>query len=146
MKKLKITYFFTLVMLLSLGACSTDSSSDADIQKPTIAVYNPMDGQEVHAGEELLIKIDFTDNIGLASYKIDIHYSDDGHIHRTTDTTTNELWAYEFSEPISGKNITKELSIEVPQNTEGTYHFGVFAIDTSGNQNLVWQSIHIHND
>lgn len=107
---------------------------------------NLNDGQEVHAGEELLIKIDFTDNIGLASYKIDIHYSDDGHVHRTTDTTTNELWAYEFSEPISGKNITKELSIEVPQNTEGTYHFGVFAIDTSGNQNLVWQSIHIHND
>lgn len=146
MKKQKITHFFTFVILLFLGACSTDSSTEADIQKPTIIVHNPTDGQEVHAGEELLVKIDFADNIGLASYKIDIHYSDDGHVHRTIDTTMNQSWVYEFSESISGKNTTKELSIEVPQDIEGTYHFGVFAIDTSGNQSLVWQSIHIHQD
>lgn len=41
---------------------------------------------------------------------------------------------------------TQATNILLTNNSEGTYHFGVFALDTSGNQNLVWQNIHIHND
>lgn len=146
MKTQKIIYAFAVVATLLLGSCSSDSSSDADIQKPSITIFKPLDGSIITAGQDLLVNIDFADNVGLASYKIDIHYTGDGHTHKMMDGEPHQEWTYEYSQYISGKTVNKELAIPVPIGIEGTYHFGVFAIDTSGNQSMVWQEISIHSN
>ncbi len=146
MKKQKFIYAFAIVSTLFLGSCSSDSSSDADTQKPSIIIYKPLDGDIITAGQDLLVDIDFADNVGLASYKIEIHADDDGHEHRKKDGQPHQEWTYEYSQTISGKNVSKELAIPVPAGTEGEYHFGVYAIDTSGNQALIWEKISIFSN
>lgn len=146
MRKQKFIYAVAIVATLFLSACSSDSSSDTDNQKPSITIFKPLDGDIIIAGQDMLVDIDFTDNVGLASYKIDIHYAGDGHVHRKKDGQPQQEWTYEYSEYISGKAVSKELAIPVPFGTSGEYHFGVYAIDTSGNQALIWEKITIFSN
>lgn len=141
----KINFIFVFAVVTALFSCSSDDNSGTDTQKPTIVIVEPADGEVLHAGEEIHVDIDFLDNVALASYKIDIHFAGDGHSHEKS-MEDHIKWAYETNGLLSGKEDSVHLHIPVPENTEeGEYHFGVYATDKAGNQNVVWIEIDIHS-
>jgi len=143
MKKYKLIYAFAFIA--TLFSCSSDDNSVTDTEKPTIVINAPTDEQELHVGEEIHTNISFSDNVELASYKIDIHFAGDGHAHRQMQDDFIE-WSYETAGIISGKNDEIALDIMIPENVkEGHYHFGVYALDKAGNQTVQWIELDIHN-
>lgn len=147
MKTLKFIYVFAVVTALLSLSCSSDDNSGADTQKPTIMINKPTDAEVLYAEDEIHVDIDFADNVELASYKIDIHFAGDGHNHKMMHDSDYQQWAFETSGLISGRNNNIQLSINIPEDThEGHYHFGVYALDKAGNQNVAWIELDIHND
>lgn len=147
MKNLKIITLWTLSLgLLSISCSNDDSDSQTDTQKPSITLISPQDEQVFEAGEQIQVQANFTDNVALASYKIDIHFAGDGHQHRGLLESEHQQWVYETTGSLSGTSDTLHLDIPIPTNAEeGHYHFGVYAIDVSGNQQVIWSEIEIHN-
>src|SRR5690554_421894 len=145
MKNIKFIILWLLSLSLISVSCSNDDSQ-TDTQKPSIALITPQDEQVFEAGEQIHVQANFTDNVALASYKIDIHYAGDGHQHRTLSEDENQQWAYETTGSLSGTSDTIHIDILIPTDAEeGHYHFGVYAVDASGNQQVVWSEIEVHN-
>ncbi len=145
MKNIKFITVLAVVTALFTLSCS-DDDSNKDTQKPTITLITPQDEQVFEAGEQIHVQANFTDNVALASYKIDIHYAGDGHQHRTLSEDENQQWAYETTGSLSGTSDTIHIDILIPTDAEeGHYHFGVYAVDASGNQQVVWSEIEVHN-
>jgi len=145
MKKLKFIYAFAVAA--ALFSCSSDDNNSVDTQAPTIVINEPTDGEVFHAGDEIHVDIDFSDNVALASYKIDIHFTGDGHSHEKSMNISEHIeWEYEVTGVLSGKNQNLHIHIDIPENAEdGAYHFGVFAVDKAGNETVQWIEIDIHN-
>lgn len=147
MKKLAY-YLAATTSVFFIVSCSDDDNT-LDNEKPTIVINEPTANEIFHAGEEIHVDVDFTDNVALASYKIDIHYGGDGHTHsiKAEDHDHGIQWNYETTGTISGTTANVHLHIDVPADVlEGPYHFGVFAIDAAGNEHVVWTSIELHED
>lgn len=143
MKKYRFIYAFTFVAILF--SCSSDDNSVTDTEKPAIVIHAPADEQEFHSSDVVHANISFSDNMELASYKIDIHFAGDGHAHRQMQDEFIE-WNYETMGIVSGKNDEIDLLITIPENVkEGHYHFGVYALDQAGNQEVQWIELAIHN-
>lgn len=143
MKKYKSIYAFAFIAILF--SCSSDDNSVTDTEKPAIVIHAPTNDQEFHTTDEIYANISFSDNVELASYKIDIHFAGDGHAHRQMQDDFIE-WNYETAGIISGKNDKINLNITIPENTkEGHYHFGVYALDQAGNQEVQWIELNIHS-
>ncbi len=143
MKKHRFIYAFAFIA--TLFSCSSDDNSTTDTEKPTIVINAPTDEQEFHSADEIHAHISFSDNVELASYKIDIHFAGDGHAHRQMQDDFIE-WSYETTGVISDKNDEINLFITIPVNVkEGHYHFGVYALDQAGNQQVQWIELDIHN-
>lgn len=143
MKKYRFIYPFAFIA--TLFSCSSDDNSPTDTEKPTIVINTPTDEQEFHLSGEIHTNISFSDNVELASYKIDIHFAGDGHAHRQVQDEFIE-WNYETTGVVSGKNDEIDLLITIPENVkQGHYHFGVYALDQAGNQEVQWIELEIHN-
>lgn len=149
MKK-RILFGFILVLSLSVifVACDKD---DKDTEKPVISDFDPKSGQELLIGdsEGFIFNATFTDNDGLASYKIDIHNNFDGHDHKSSEVVASDSIPFAYVETGNlngGKEQTISSKIVIPnsQTASGTekyiragkYHFVVYCIDKSGNQTV----------
>ncbi len=159
------------VVLLSIFGFTACEKEDVDNEKPLIRLLSPSEGELVKPGSDIHFEMELSDNVGLASYKVNIHGAFDGHNHGTRSTSDS----IEFSktwlesdfialgeEPIAGKrNVTVHHHyIEIPATIsrnidgevveapikEGTYHFIVYCTDDSGQESFVSTEIHISYD
>ncbi len=129
-------------------SCSSDDEN-VDTQKPIIILNQPQNEAELHFGENLQIEAEFSDNVGLASYKIEIHSAGDGHTHKTLVGTE---WFHSETHPISGspthyiaqRNILIPAEINGEPVLEGHYHLGIYLVDTSGNEQQFFVEVDIH--
>ena len=150
MKSKIITYTLLTFSLLGFTACSDDDGF-LDKEKPIITINKPTDHQHLHNGDILDIDIDLSDNVGLSTYKIDIHFDGDGHQHKSAVLAE---WSQNFGDPLHGKTSHKIVEqLPIPDEiTTGHYHFGIHALDTSGNEEIKYIEIeivdhdHDHND
>ncbi len=134
-----IIYLFVVSMGLLIAACSDE---DIDTEKPMMIVYSPGEGQEFRPGDNINFLAEFTDNVGLSEYKIDIHYGGD-HEHKKHEDNLDS-WHYEYIGELSGKEQEVYLEIETPSELRtGEYHFIVFLSDLSGNESVGVIEIHI---
>lgn len=139
-----------LILIGTFGmiSCSSDDEN-VDTQKPVIILNQPLDETEFHFGENLQIEAEFSDNVGLASYKIEIHSAGDGHTHRLL---TGTEWFHSETHPIAGspthyitqKNILIPAEINGEPVQEGHYHLGIYLVDTSGNEQQFFVEVDIH--
>ena len=141
-----------LISMLALGtgiySCSSDDDNGQDTQKPVIVLNVPTEGEAVLAGEELHLEADFSDNVALASYSIEIHVGNDGHTH---GKNTLEAWSYTLTQAIEGdlKNISIHEHLVVPTEVNGeaielgTYHLEILVKDKAGNEQQVFRSFEI---
>ena len=150
MKNIKTKFVAFLFVSFAVVSCSSDSSSDLDTTKPTIAIESPTDHQEVEPGSQLQIKALLQDDTALASYKVEIHSAGDGHQHRNVSLDNKVPFTYENVFEIEGnpKSHQIDYSISVPENAkEDHYHVGIFCIDAAGNQSQQFVEIFIgHED
>lgn len=138
---------FAIISLIGISSCSDDDT--VDTTKPTIEIISPTDHQEVEPGSVLTVKANLTDNVGLASYKIEIHSADDGHEHKSKQLLATDF-EYSFVGEIANKPTayTLEHAITIPADAaEEHYHVGITVLDVNGNQNQQFVEIFIgHED
>lgn len=131
---------YIALFIVSIIAISCSSSDDLDTTKPVVTIEEPIGHQEIEPGTSINFKALVSDDSQLASYKIEIHGSEDGHQHRSEHVD----FTYEFVGSLSGTSEVIQKSIEVPSNVEhGHYHVGLFVIDASGNQNQQFVEVYI---
>ncbi|MCD8079437.1 MAG: DUF4625 domain-containing protein [Bacteroides sp.] len=86
MKTIKINSLIVFLSSFSFLLCAVaacDSENDGDTTRPVIRIIAPAEDAYLLIGDEegVLFEAEFSDDIQLASYKIDIHYAGDGHTH-----------------------------------------------------------------
>lgn len=150
-----IIFKLSLVLVFIFVSCSSDDDNVLDTVAPGITIVEPHDHEEFEPGETIHVEINFTDNVQLASYKIDIHYAGDGHTHGVVPFDSNVEWTYIEEGDLTGTAFTLHAHIDIPTTIngspikEGDYHFGVFALDAAGNETVVWIEIEVgdhHNN
>lgn len=152
MKKLHFLSILVLVTSLFIASCSSNDNNTVDTEKPIIILKEPINDEIFAPGTEIHFDADFSDNVALGSYKIDIHNASDGHTHTRslkTETTTTAAWTYSQTYTIEGdlKNTHVHHHIAIPTEingipiTEGIYHLGVYLVDKAGNQQQIFVEI-----
>jgi len=143
MKKIALLSF---AVISTFTSCSDDDNNTSlDTEKPIIVINSPSANQVLHTGEEIHIEATFTDNVALASYKVDIHFGGDGHEHKALQHDHAE-WRYQTTGDLSGESDEIHLHLNIPENAEeGTYHLGVYAIDRAGNENVSWITLDLQS-
>ena len=171
MKRLR---FSGIVLLLTVSSLATVfvacEKVDVDSQKPVISIIEPSTDEVVNPGDAVHFKVMFSDNMALASYKVNIHGAFDGHSHNSGTRSATDSIAFERTwletdfialgeTPIVGKQqVTVEHQhIKIPATIsrtvngvaeemplkEGHYHFIVYCTDESGQESYVAKEIFI---
>ncbi|WP_293667675.1 DUF4625 domain-containing protein [uncultured Parabacteroides sp.] len=155
-KSLSFTFLFSVLMSLTLVACSKDKD-DKDLEKPVIEAGSetlPQSCQVYTKGEEIPFRCIFTDNEGLGNYNIEIHNNFEHHSHSTDagdcalDAKKDPVnpWVYnkDFTIPGSPLRYDAQVDIPIPADIDpGDYHFMVRVTDKAGWQELRAVSIKI---
>jgi|SRR5690606_556164 len=146
MKKLA-SLSFAIISLFVVSSCSDDDAV-VDTTKPTIEIISPTDHQEVEPGSVFTVKANLADNVGLASYKIEIHSAEDGHEHKAKQLN-EEHYEYAFTGEVPNKatTYTLEHAITIPADApEEHYHVGITVLDVNGNQNQQFVEVFIGHE
>lgn len=140
----------TALLFVSLFILSCEKDDEVlDTTEPTVTISEPHNEDKFAPGAELHFEAVFTDNVALASYKIDIHFNGDGHAHKSTSEETHEPWDFEHVGTLTGdsQQVMEHFVIPTQVNgkpiEEGEYDLGVYTIDAAGNQSVVWRKIDI---
>lgn len=171
MKKSQFSVVTFLIIALGLSLVFVGCDKvEVDNQKPMIRLIEPADDEVVMPGEVLHLKMELSDNVALASYKVNIHGAFDGHSHNSGTRSATDSIAFERTwletdfiahgeTPIVGKQqVTVEHQhIKIPATIsrtvngvaeemplkEGHYHFIVYCTDESGQESYVAKEIFI---
>ncbi len=115
--------------LIGLVACKEPGVTDREA--PVITLNDPVNGEQVAAGDELHLEGLIEDNVELATWNLTIHNNFDGHQHGRLAVTAFSL---DRSYPISGRRADIHEHVDIPADaTAGPYHLVVKAIDKEGN-------------
>ena len=164
------TKYSILLLLAAVTAFSGCESDDIDTRKPQIVLSEPAEEEAYAPGSAIHFVVTLSDNVALASYKVNIHGAFDGHTHsavqpsltRATDAEPHPFertWMEsEFislgEEPIAGKQqvtINHMLmlipdSIEGRPVKEGYYHLTVYCADSSGQESFIAREVEITHE
>lgn len=78
---MKKSVLIAAIMLKAVfGLVSCDSES-LDNEKPVVKIVSPMEDELVKPGSGIHFEVELSDNVALASYKVNIHGAFDGHGH-----------------------------------------------------------------
>lgn len=146
MKKIYTLSLLAFAFSLILTACD---SNDADTTRPVIVLDEPEDGAELLIGAGLHFECDFSDDVMLGSYMIEIHSNFDGHSHKAPSRAADEPFFCKQSYDLSGLRNTHvhHHDVVIPANaTPGTYHLVVYCTDAAGNQTFVAREVALSHD
>lgn len=141
---------FLIFIILFVFSCKEKSknSQPNDTQKPSITLQSvtpqfssdticeEFDNKviKVNNGGKITLALQFTDDINLSQFKIDIHNNFDCHGHGRIESTTIP-WQLIQIEDISGSSINKSIELNVPIDAaSGAYHLIISATDAVGNE------------
>ena len=154
--KTRLIYLFSITASLIFASCSDDDDSVIDTEAPEISIIEPHNEEEIAPGGEIHFEALFTDNIELASYKVEIHNAFDDHTHSAVKQEEHQdnPWSYSEVFNIEAGQTSFETvhHIAVPEEfkgehiSEGHYHFGVFVTDAAGNESQAFLELHIEGD
>lgn len=171
MMKKSFTLFLTSLVLLGGALLASCEKEAIDNERPKITLKAPGEGEAIRPGSEIHFEVEFSDNVALGSYKVNIHWGE-GHTHSATLSTLAEeddsepfekTWLEsDFialgDEPIVGKRsvTVHHHHIVIPETStvngiekpvkEGHYHFLVYCTDESGLESFIAREILISYD
>lgn len=142
-----LAFMLVSAFVLVFTSCSNDDG--VDTVAPVIELDEPEDGDELLIGAGIHFECDFSDNVMLGSYMIEIHSNFDGHSHKAKSRAGEEPFFLKKSYDLKGLRNSHEHhhDIVIPNNTqEGSYHLVVYCTDAAGNQSLVARDIVLSHD
>ena len=151
MKKFYIYSVISLIVCAFASSCSKDKE-EVDTTKPVIELNEPEDGDELQIGANIHFECDFSDNVKLGSYMVEIHNNFDGHSHKAAATRASEgeqpLYLKKSFDLSGMRNAhVHHHDIFIPENTKpGTYHLMVYCTDAAGNQSVVAREVVLSHD
>lgn len=161
MKSNKFLSMLLLALAVFTYSCSSDDDGTLDSEAPVVVINEPHLEEAFMPGEEIHIDIDATDNVALASYKIDIHWAGDDHSHRPSTMSDDDHdhyaeWDFEVTGDLNSTEDHIHMHVDIPIEfmhegemkliKEGEYHFGVIVIDQAGNETSAFRDIFIGDD
>ena len=152
MKKKIVLY--SLICLFSMACSNDDENNNKDMQKPEIEIIFPQNCIQLQRGEIFTFRAQFSDNVELGSYNIEIHHNFDHHSHSTDNVecelgekkTPVKAWVFnrDYAIPAGQKAFEANNEIAVLAGIDaGDYHFMVRLTDKSGWQQLAAVSVKI---
>lgn len=139
----------TLLLAITFVSCDKDNAGDTT--KPEINLISPAEGGVLGAtGEGIHFEMELSDDVALASYKVEIHNNFDGHEHTTKsdEDTVDFTYLNTWTDMAGQRNATiHHHEIVIPTNaTHGDYHFIVYCVDEAGNESYVVHNITIEDE
>ncbi len=117
-----------------------------DNTKPELMIMEPADDDTLAIGGDVHFEAEFSDDVELRSYKIEIH-SAEGHEHKSTlgdEFSYSHSWDLEAGVKESHQH---HHEIVIPEGVEeGKYHFMVYLLDRAGNEAWVAIDVYLSND
>lgn len=147
-----IKYIIIAIVLSTAGTIfSSCKKESGDTEKPIIKLESPEEHQILYAGNDIHFEVEFSDNIELKSYKVDIHDNFDGHSHKKTKHEGaiwhfQQSWNFEVGKKnahIHHHEIVIPTEIEGEEIATGDYHFMVYCTDAAGNESWTAREIEI---
>lgn len=145
--------FVIIPLILVLAIFLSSCEKDKDTVKPVIELNEPAEGDTLWVGEEVHFEAEFTDDVELKSYKVDIHNDFDGHGHKSSLSDT-EPWLYTCSwnfDPGLKNSHVHMHEIVVPAEVNGKpiatgpYHVMVYCTDAAGNESWTVVKVYIEH-
>lgn len=154
---MKTEYMFLIwVFLVSVLVAGCSKDSENDTEKPVINMDGtsafPTPCDTLFRGQTSVFKAEFSDNIALGSFNLELHHNFDHHTHGSHNETcerdpvqdpVNPFYFNEsFTIPNGLKSFSAETEIFIPSDSDpGDYHFMVKLTDKEGWQS--WQSVSV---
>ncbi len=141
-----IKYFVAIALLMSVFVITSCEKDDTDTQKPVITLAAPEENEVLNIGSEIHFEVDFSDDVELKSYKVDIHSNFDGHDHKSASTgdsiafSVQKSWNFDAglkNTHVHHHEITIPHEIDGKEISQGNYHFMVYCTDAAGNESWV---------
>lgn len=125
--------------LLGFAFISCNDSNN-DSTPPTIELIAPTEDSEYPLGGTIDFEANFSGNVELNRYKVDIH-SASGHQH-STGVAAN-TWTFQKEFDLNGKmSAHVQENFAIPANVQvGEYHLVVYCTDKAGNENITYTDI-----
>ncbi len=141
-----------ILAALLISATFISCDDEGDVTKPVIELTSPAEGDVISVASAsvsgLHFEVDFSDDVALASYKVNIH-SEEGHTHSSSVTRSdddeweyNQTW-YDIDGLKSSHVHHHEIIIDTPEEHYGEYHFMVYCVDQAGNQSYISKNVTI---
>jgi len=145
-----IHLIISFVVIFSLHSCTVDDEIDKEKPAIDLSIANafPLNCDTLYFGESFTFQVQFTDNMELGSYSIDIHHNFDHHSHTTEvsqcemeedKTPVNAFTFIEDYEIAKGlKSYKTSIEISLPASNidgafdQGDYHFFISLTDKEG--------------
>ncbi|MDR1330926.1 MAG: DUF4625 domain-containing protein [Tannerella sp.] len=139
-----VNRFFALGLAAVLSLTFASCEKDSDTTKPVINLIEPEEGDVLQIGGDVHFDMELSDDVMLASYKVEIHSNFDGHEHETRAGEATEPFFFDRSWDVSGQRnaLIHHHEIVVPENAEpGDYHLMVYCTDAAGNEAHIARNI-----
>ena len=81
---MKISVLIAAIVLKAVFGLVSCDNENLDNEKPVVKIVSPMEDELVKPGSDIHFEVDLSDNVALASYKVNIHGAFDGHGHGDT--------------------------------------------------------------
>ena len=113
---MKTNHIIVLLMLVAAIAFSGCDSNEIDTAKPQILLSEPAEEEAYASGSAIHLVVTLTDNVALASYKVNIHGAFDGHTHAGVQPSEGEV----MQRGLEGTSLTRATDAE-PHPFERTW-------------------------
>ena len=113
---MKTNHIIVLLMLVAAIAFSGCDSNEIDTAKPQILLSEPAEEEAYAPGSAIHLVVTLTDNVALASYKVNIHGAFDGHTHAGVQPSEGEV----MQRGLEGTSLTRATDAE-PHPFERTW-------------------------
>lgn len=143
---MKPTYIFITAVFATILTFTSCEDNDIDNTQPVITIGEPANGETLYIGSDVHFECDFSDDVELRSYKIEIHSNFDGHTHEKSasfsadeETPFSYTNSWTFDEGLKNAHVHHH-EIVIPENingipvAHGNYHFGIYCTDAAGNE------------
>lgn len=150
------TYFIIAFATISMVFSSCSKADDNDTEKPVVNLDGidafPQPCDTLHRGQTFTFRANFTDNVELGFYNLELHNNFDHHTHGShqetcpTDPDKEPVNPFYFNQtyeiPSGSQSYDAEVQVTIPSDVDtGDYHFMVKVTDINGWS--AWQSVSV---
>ena len=138
--KMKNSLLLLIAVAIALSSCR--EKNKVDVVPPLLNLVT-IDGDDstsvtLTAGENITIRVEMTDNMGLNELQFNIHPAENGHTHSADghgggeERLNSGVWFDDGRADVNGTSAVHEFQLTVPDDIAGNWHLSVNLLDEVG--------------